>query len=178
MKHLALIFLLALAQAVSAGQLDQAPFDVVVPKIELRNQSLEECLAIVRKHLPADYPISYVADPTKLPGFSGQTLPEPSAELRKVTLITTDGPLGRILRSIANAAGARISCTSKAITIYPDIGTIEPFVKKSYPRNSPETNVELSNIPIYTKTKIDYSDGYIHFTAPIEVHEKLASLVD
>ena len=177
MRHFALLLLfLMLTRAVCADQLDQAPFDAVVPQIEFRDQSLEECLAIVRTHLPADYPIIYVADPAKLPGFSKQTVPEPSAALSKVTLRMTDAPLGVIVRRIADSAGARISCSGQAITLYPNIGTLEPFVEKRYPWNSPESNIKLLSLPIYTKTRIDYSEGVIRFTAPLEVHERIAFL--
>jgi hypothetical protein len=177
MKHLGLILLLTLAQALGANLLDQPPFDVVVPQIEFRDQSLEECLDVVRKHLPGGYSITYVADPTKLPGFSKQTIPEPSGELSKVSFAIADASLGTIVRRVAKAAGARVSCAGKAITIYPDIGTTEPFVERTYLWNSPASNLKLSKIPIYAQTKIDYSEGGIRFTAPFEVHERMAFLV-
>jgi hypothetical protein len=167
---------------VCADQLDQAPFDVSVPNMEFHEMSLTECLNVLRKYLPPGYRIRYVADPTELCGFSPQIWPKPTPRLNLISLNLTDAPLGVALRVIACSAGARIYESDKNISIFPDVGTMEPFETKAYLWTSDQGDFEAAlkhfNIPFYSQTKIVHSKDKFLLTAPREVHDMIARLTD
>lgn len=177
-----LVVFLVLIHPARADQLDRAPFDIVLPHIQIHEKSLPECLNVIRKHLPPEYSIRYVADPAKLHGFTPQTFPKPSPELKPVSLNVTNAPLGFFIRVIAVSAGARIYQSGATICVFPNVGTMESFETNAYPWKGGGGNFEAAlkrlNVPFYSKTKIEHANGKVLLTAPREVHDQIATMVD
>lgn len=137
---------------------------IVVSRIEMRDVPANDALARIVRIYTEQAPkrplrFRFVDDPLHLPGFKPLEHPEPQggrkpASERPFTANITNIPLSELLYYFARSVNCNLTLKGDEILLYPDVGTVEPLVTKTY-QNGPPLGVNIAPEDVAGHEKVD-----------------------